>query len=704
MKSVGAFVQADFEHLNMILEGKHIKTLYQPVVSLVDGQIFGYEALSRVSEKSLEIGIEEMFKIADEMNKSWELELLCRTKAFENCLHKLNEKRLFLNVNPNILCDDAFKKGFTRNVINEYGLNPSNVIFEITEHVSVADSKIFLNSTRNYQSQNYEIAIDDVGSGYSGLNAIASVRPNYIKLDMGLVRNIDKDEMKLLLCKSIVDFGKNAGIKIIAEGIETEEELKVLIQLRIDYGQGYFLCVPQELHGCFMSEKIESIIKTHPSNCAKNTVNLVFPALEKVAKPGLTVFSNKKAGEIYETFNDKSNGETKPLTTAVAIVDNGVTLGFVTKSFLDKKLGGRFGFDLFSRKEILEVAEVDFLKLDHLTSVDEAADIAMQRPYERLYDPIVAEKDGRYLGVVTVKDLLDVCTKIQVESAIKAKQFAERNALDSEIAKERSEAAREAVMSSIEYASKIQKSLLPNSSIFDKIFSDYSIILNQRDIVGGDIYWVKEFDEGAVLCVCDCTGHGTPGAMLSMLVVSILELIVNEHNYKDANKIIWSLDQRLAKVLGATDSPQKKSMLSNINDGCDLAVLCISNDGDVSISSGHTHVFVCDGDSVTQIKGQKIYVGEGRLKNIDDVKVTNVPYNPDNKFYIASDGLFDQIGGESGLPFGYSPFKKLISDSHSESQSVISEKIWDAFEHYRGKQPRRDDVELITFRPQALAR
>jgi serine phosphatase RsbU (regulator of sigma subunit) len=270
---------------------------------------------------------------------------------------------------------------------------------------------------------------------------------------------------------------------------------------------------------------------------------------------------------------------------------------------------------------------------------------------------------------------------------------AEHQVYESELAKERAEAAREAVLSGFNYAAKIQKNLLPAKSLFEEAFSDYSIIWSPRDVVGGDIYWLKKFDRGTVLCVCDCTGHGTPGALLTMLVVSAFESVVKPDNCHDTADIIWQLEQKLVNVFSMNTAA------GNIKDGCDVAVLFIARDGSVSISSGNIHVFVCDGSEVRQIKGQKIYIGEGKLKSKEDVKTVNIPANAGNKFYIASDGLFEQVGGEREEPYGYKPFKQIILENHMEKQSVISDKVWTAFEEYRHSEPRIDDFQLITFKP-----
>jgi len=265
------------------------------------------------------------------------------------------------------------------------------------------------------------------------------------------------------------------------------------------------------------------------------------------------------------------------------------------------------------------------------------------------------------------------------------------------------EAAAAEIIASLTYASTIQKNLLPKNSVFQGAFADHSVIWEPRDIVGGDIYWIKNFSDGTVLCVCDCTGHGTPGAFLTMLVVSAFESTVTERNYKDTAQIVWELEKRFVAALNVHHSElgrnEKRGRIGDIHDGCDIAILYIAKDGSVTISAGNMHVFVCNGKEVRQVKGQRIFIGEGRLMDKNTVETVSIPANPDNKFYIASDGLYDQIGGESGLPFGYKRFKQIILDMHNEKQAAISDAIWEAFESYRGGQSRRDDFQLITFKP-----
>ncbi|MDO5127657.1 MAG: EAL domain-containing protein [Eubacteriales bacterium] len=232
-----------------ILEGQRIKPFFQPIVSLVDGRIIGYEALSRVVEPKKISNTEELFKLAGLYGKVWDLEQLCRNKILEKYCElfcRKDNRKLFINVNPMVIHDKKFQVGFTIQYLNKYELSMDNVVFEVTERSAVEDVRGFKETIRHYKKQGYKIAIDDVGSCYSGLNLICDIVPHYLKLDMELIRDIHKDTIKYAMVKSMVEFSNLTGICVIAEGIEKEEELKTLIKLGVHYGQGFFLRTPNE--------------------------------------------------------------------------------------------------------------------------------------------------------------------------------------------------------------------------------------------------------------------------------------------------------------------------------------------------------------------------------------------------------------------------------------------------------------------------
>ncbi len=399
------------QKLDEIIEGGYIMPVYQPIISLTNGEIFGYEALSRISKDNLKMNIEEMFKTADRTNRAWELETLCRIKALKGAAGMNREKKLFLNVNPNIIHDESFKNGFTKSRLEEYGLDFRNVIFEITERVAIMDSNAFLGSVSHYKNQNYGIAIDDVGAGYSALNVISEVKPGLIKLDKSLVRNIDKDRIKQLLCKALVDFGKGAGIKLIGEGIETQEELEALITLGVDLGQGFFLEIPQKAFVDIGPEKVRMIKQCYAKKYINHVRNSVYPIIGHLAKPGCVFSPDEKVETVYEILR------LNPGITEFTVVEKELSVGFMTRTSLHEILGGRYGFNLNIRKSIRQIINTGFLQVDYNTPVNQVSRLAMQRTFEELYNPIVVEREGKYFGIVTVKDLLDTSSRVELDVA-----------------------------------------------------------------------------------------------------------------------------------------------------------------------------------------------------------------------------------------------------------------------------------------------
>lgn len=236
--------QRSYNELEKLLTAKDVEAVFQPIVSLRDGRIFGYEALIRGPQGSSLEKPDALFPAAEQFNKVWELEFLCRSKAFARAKGLPKDKLLFVNVAPKIINDPRFQKGVTLDMLAHYKIDASNIIFEITEKTSIEDYKSFRKVLDNYTSQGYKIAIDDMGSGYSGLKLLTETRPQFIKIDMDLVRNIDKDAIKQALMKAIYEFSVVANMKVIAEGIETMDELNTLINIGIPYGQGYLLQRP----------------------------------------------------------------------------------------------------------------------------------------------------------------------------------------------------------------------------------------------------------------------------------------------------------------------------------------------------------------------------------------------------------------------------------------------------------------------------
>lgn len=237
------------EELKTIIEKSLVYPVFQPIVSLRTGEIHGYEALSRMSFPRKIKDTEELFSMARVCGKTWNLEKVCRKKilqAYSLFPEGQQKGKLFINVNPRVMMDETFRANFTRKQLEKYNICPEKVVIEVTERSSVENMEEFVRVIRHYKEEGYQIAIDDLGACYSGLNIICNTHPHYLKIDMPLIHDIDQDGMKQALVKGLVEIAKNASIDLLAEGIETEAELKMLMELGVDYGQGYFIGMPEK--------------------------------------------------------------------------------------------------------------------------------------------------------------------------------------------------------------------------------------------------------------------------------------------------------------------------------------------------------------------------------------------------------------------------------------------------------------------------
>lgn len=253
-------LSAEEELLDILAKGK-ICTVFQPIISLQTGDVLGYEALSRGPEKSFLENPCQLFSLADKLGKNLEIENLCLNRALERYSFLGKKELLFLNINPNALLVD-YRLGRLDNkcCLYHHLVHPEQVVFELTERNSVINYKKFQRILYYYNNQGFRFAMDDVGAGYSGLTLLVNTQPHFVKIDMELIRGIDKDQFKHNLIKFFVNFGKEAGFHLIAEGIETIEEMATLIKLGVQYGQGYYLAKPSSMPKYLEEEKKQAII------------------------------------------------------------------------------------------------------------------------------------------------------------------------------------------------------------------------------------------------------------------------------------------------------------------------------------------------------------------------------------------------------------------------------------------------------------
>ena len=219
---------------------------YHPIVVTSTAEVYGYEALARGSLRGLR-SPEVMFGVAEEANLIWELSRLCRRRAIEGIESNLEPHQLlFLNIDPHDFRDPTF-----RHIdLEELGIrNPERIVLEITERTAITDYPLFQEYLRTFRELGFRFAVDDAGSGYAGLGSIANLAPDYIKLDISLISDIDTNFMKQNLVETMVSFAEDHDIRVIAEGVEREEEYETVKELGVHLTQGFLFHEPKYLNG-----------------------------------------------------------------------------------------------------------------------------------------------------------------------------------------------------------------------------------------------------------------------------------------------------------------------------------------------------------------------------------------------------------------------------------------------------------------------
>ncbi|RMG43847.1 MAG: EAL domain-containing protein [Acidobacteria bacterium] len=235
------------EFLNLLL-AEQVQTVFEKILDLETLAVFGYEALTRGPWGTPWQSPAVLFEMAERTGMLFELDCLCRRSALRVAAGNLPAgRRLFLNCLPSAIHDPSFRTGTVQHTLDQCGLQPGDVVFEISERESVRNFSIFREARDYYKGLGFGIALDDTGSGYASLSSVIEMVPDFIKVDLSLIRGIDVDPNRRAMLEALQKVATQIGAKVIAEGIETEAELEAVRSLGVPYGQGYLFGRPGSL-------------------------------------------------------------------------------------------------------------------------------------------------------------------------------------------------------------------------------------------------------------------------------------------------------------------------------------------------------------------------------------------------------------------------------------------------------------------------
>ena len=245
---------------------------------------------------------------------------------------------------------------------------------------------------------------------------------------------------------------------------------------------------------------------------------------------------------------------------------------------------------------------------------------------------------------------------------------------------------------SIEYALKIQQAVLPNTDILKENFEDYFIFYRPKDIVSGDFYWWKKVNNHIILITADCTGHGVPGAFMSMLGLTLLDEVVTDELITKPNLILEELRKKVIKTL-----KQKKEEINKPRDGMDMAITTVNLQTKLlQFSGAYNPLYVIKNGELKQYKGDRMPVAfYSKPRAFTSHKIQ---LEKGDSFYTFSDGMIDQFGGAMFRKFLTKRLKSTLLDNHQFSMEVQKKALDIAISKWMDDNQQIDDMVVLGVR------
>lgn len=219
-------------------------SFFQPIFEAKSDRVYAYEALLRVPHDGGYVGPGEAFRVAGDQDLSQYLDRVARETAIASASRAGIRENIFINFLPSAIYDPRTCLASTVAALESYGIESNRIVFEVVESDRIHDPAHLRTIVDYYREKGFRVALDDLGSGYSSFTLVNELHPDFVKLDMALVQDVDRDPYKSVLAARLIDAVRELGIRVIAEGIEREEELAWAREHGVDFVQGYLLGRP----------------------------------------------------------------------------------------------------------------------------------------------------------------------------------------------------------------------------------------------------------------------------------------------------------------------------------------------------------------------------------------------------------------------------------------------------------------------------
>ncbi|MBO9538904.1 SpoIIE family protein phosphatase [Herbaspirillum sp.] len=362
---------------------------------------------------------------------------------------------------------------------------------------------------------------------------------------------------------------------------------------------------------------------------------------------------------------------------SLPVVEQGRPIGLISRHIFMSQMSKPYHRELYERKSCIAFMDKDPLIADADTPIETLGALAVASGDKTLADGFLIVQDGKLSGLGSGLELMRMLVAQQEE---KNRQ----------------------VMQSIDYASVIQRAMLSASrSAMSQALDDACLVWEPRDVVGGDFYHFEHHADGWFAAVADCTGHGVPGAFLTLIASSSLKQALELYGPRDPARVMHEVNRGMKRVLGQQAGSDKPSESDDGMDACffwfetaSRRLVCANAKMPLFVLSG-------DGATVEAIEGQR--TGLGYVDTPDGMQWENrsIEVEPGALIFVSTDGVTDQIGGAKNIAFGKQRLRKLLQEHSDAPMPELGRQVMAAHRQYQGAQRRRDDVTFFGCRPGA---
>lgn len=389
-----------------VLHEEALTPLYQPIVDLASGEIIGYEGLIRgPSDSPLHVPA-TLFNAARLCGETAELERLCRKLHIRKFVEMGLAGKLFLNMSPDVLLMPVAWPPAP-----EGQLAPENIVIELTESDAPSNYPLLRQAASDYRGFGLQIAIDDLGEGFSSLRLWSELRPEFVKIDKYFVQGLDTDAVKRQFVRSIFEIAQQSRSRVIAEGIETEAELQAVRSLGIPYGQGYLLARPaMDPPAALPAQTMQFFGPAAPRHRNTDAYKGCATA-RKILRTVPAVADTTATNDVYDIFKKQAD------LHVLGVLRNGLPIGLIHRLRMLDRLARPYHRELYGNKPCAQFIENQPLIVEHDTSLQDLGYLISESNPQHLSDGFIIAEGGRFLGVGTGMDLLREITQMQIHAA-----------------------------------------------------------------------------------------------------------------------------------------------------------------------------------------------------------------------------------------------------------------------------------------------